>query len=532
MGGVLATAGLAAAPLVLIVALMLGPRWSAAWAGVAGFALAALLASTATGLGGPPPVPGLPGPVAGPMIGVLAESGFTAATILWILWPALALHEHQQRCGALDALRAGLGRLTGERPLQILFVGWFAALFLEGAAGFGTPVALVAPILTGLGVAPVRAVVLALLGHAAGVSFGALGTPVLAQVALTGIDAAGIAWRTALLHAVSGSLLMAFFVRTLREDGPRPAAPVIGWAAFAAAAFLLPSLAFAALIGPELATLGGALAGGAAFVALLRCRAMRRGPPASDGAASAPNPTGSTSAALAAPASAALGLRRALWPYVVLVALVLVTRALPALSEALGSVVVQWRLFERFEGRMLPLTHPGTLLFVALLVGAGMQGVSARQLLPSLARAARRLLPVSAALFAMLALSRLMLHAGMIDALERGVVAGLGQGWPFVAPAVGALGSFVTGSATASNVLFSTLQAQTALGLGLPVATMLAAQGFGAAIGNVVCPHNIVAGAATVGLAGREADVLRHTLLPCAAYLALGGMLVAAWTAR
>jgi lactate permease len=100
-----------------------------------------------------------------------------------------------------------------------------------------------------------------------------------------------------------------------------------------------------------------------------------------------------------------------------------------------------------------------------------------------------------------------------------------------VAPAVGALGSFVTGSATASNVLFTSLQAQAAQALGLPVVLLVAAQGFGAAVGNIVCPHNIIAGAATVGLAGREAEILRRTLLPCVAYLLLGGVAVAAWVA-
>jgi lactate permease len=96
-----------------------------------------------------------------------------------------------------------------------------------------------------------------------------------------------------------------------------------------------------------------------------------------------------------------------------------------------------------------------------------------------------------------------------------------------VAPAVGALGSFVTGSATASNVLFTPLQVQTAQALGLAPAWMAAAQGLGAGMGNIVCPHNIVAGAATVGLAGREAEVLRRTVVPAAVVLALGGVL--AW---
>jgi lactate permease len=178
------------------------------------------------------------------------------------LLPALALQERQQRCGATDALRAGLARVSHRPPLQMLLLGWCLGLFREGAAGFGTPIALVAPLLVGLGLPALTAVVLALPGHAAGVCFGALG-------------------------------------------------------------------------------------------------------------------------------------------------------------------------------------------------------------------------------------------------------------------------SFVTGSATASNVLFSSLQAQTAQALGLAVAWLLAAQTLGAAVGNIVCPHNIVAGAAKVGLAGREAEVLRRTWLPCLVYLLLAGGLVA-----
>ena len=96
---------------------------------------------------------------------------------------------------------------------------------------------------------------------------------------------------------------------------------------------------------------------------------------------------------------------------------------------------------------------------------------------------------------------------------------------------MGALGAFVTGSATASNVLFTSLQAQTAQALSLPVALVVAAQNFGAAVRNIVCPHNIVAGAATVGLAGRESHVLRQTLLPCVLHLLAGGAVVA-WLAR
>jgi len=491
----------AAAPIVLILTLMLGLRWSAARSGLVGLALAWGLARVVFDFGGGS---GAGGDAAVGALahhaGVLAEGAYLTAGILWILLPALALHEHQQACGALGSLRAGLGRVSGARPLQALLVGWCLALFLEGAAGFGTPIALVAPILVGLGVPAVQAVVLALLGHAVGVAFGALGTPVLAQAALTGTDAVAVAWRVAAMNLLLGGVLMAFFVRALVVAGV--GTPGVGWAVLAAASFLVPSLAMAAWLGPELATLGAALASAAVLVVAARRRPADRAGPADTAS-----------------------LRRALWPYLVLIALVLLTRTVPPVARVLDGVVLAWQLPGAYAGSLKPLLHPGTLLFVALVAGAWLQRVPLRALGPPLATAARRLVPVTVALLAMLCLSRLLLHAGMVGALERAAVAGVGAAWPLLAPALGALGSFVTGSATASNVLFSTLQAQTAQALGLPVAALLAAQSFGAAIGNVVCPHNLVAGAATVGLAGREAEILRRTLWPCLLYLALGGAL-------
>ena len=518
----------AAAPIVLILLLMLGARWSAARAGLAGLALAFVLAWTVFGFALPwaEALPGqAPGAGLAAHAGVLAEAAFLTLGILWILLPALALHEHQQRSGALDALRGGLARVSNSRALQALLVGWCAALFLEGAAGFGTPIALVAPLLVGLGLPPLQAVVLALLGHAVGVSFGALGTPVLAQAGLLGLsgpEVLDLATRTAVLHLALGGVLMFFFARSLSGAGLR--LPGWHWALGAALTFLLPSALLAAWVGPELATLGAALVSGTLLVVAMR---LWSGHPAVAGAAAA-----AATPQCDAPPPA---WRRALWPYALLIALVLVTRSVPGLSEALGGVLLQWRWEvpgqQPFSGRMQPLTHPGTLLFAALLGAALLQGVPLRQLGGPLRTAARRLLPVSVALLAMLCLSRLLLHAGMVQALQEAAVATLGRAWPALSPALGALGSFVTGSATASNVLFSSLQAQTAQALGLPVVALLAAQGFGAAVGNIVCPHNIVAGAATVGLSGREADILRRTLVPCAVYLALGGTLVAllAW---
>lgn len=508
----LATAALAALPLLATLGLMLLAGWSAARAAVAGLGLALLLAFAVFDHGATGAGPAL-------LIGVTAESLFHTVSLLWILWPALALHQHQQDAGALDTLRVWLGGLSPQPGVQVLLFGWFLALFLEGAAGFGTPAAIVAPLLLALGVPAVQAVVIALLGHAAGVAFGALGTPVAALVAVTGLAVDDLVWRIATLNAGSAMALMLALCLLAARVGPAPGAlgpagPATlriapGGALLALLAFLLPASALALWTGPELPTLGGAALGLVAFVALLRWR--QRG--------------GST------PGSAAGGLGRALAPYAVLIALVLATRALPTLKDTLAGLDWQWQIGADFGGEIAPLLHPGSLLLLALLLGCRLQGRPLAALRPALAASARRLLPVALALLAMLALSRLMLHAGMVDALQAGAVAAVGGAWPWVAPALGALGSFVTGSATASNLLFGALQAQTAESLGLPVPWLLAGQHVGAAIGNIVCPHNLVAAAAAVGLAGREAELLRRTLLPCLAVLLLTGAALAALVA-
>ena len=122
-----------------------------------------------------------------------------------------------------------------------------------------------------------------------------------------------------------------------------------------------------------------------------------------------------------------------------------------------------------------------------------------------------------------------MVHAGMIEALAAAATR-TGRAWPLLAPSVGAIGSFITGSATVSNILLTDLQQVAAADLGLPVLTLVAAQGFGAAIGNCAALHNIITGAATVGLQGREGDILRKTGPVCLGYLALGGVLALALT--
>ncbi|WP_027132603.1 L-lactate permease [Geminicoccus roseus] len=484
----------AAAPLAAVLALMIARHWSAAAAGGAGLLLALALALGWFNLGG-----GAAGP--GPALaltGAFLEALHSTATILWIVFPALALYELQVRTGAMDRIRQALLAVSDDRRILAILIAWFFGLFMEGAAGFGTPVALGAPLLVGIGYPPVRAVALALVGHAAGVSFGAVGTPVLVQVEMTGLPPVGLATATALLHGLAGWILLVALLRL--AGGPR-----MGWrdgalALLAALCFLVPFLALAWLTGPELPTLGGAFLGTALFLAVLR----RLRPQ---------------------PASGMVGIAGDLAPYAIILGLVLASRLLPGAPELLRSASIGWSLQEAFQGSFQPLYHPDSMLLLGLLAGAVLTGRAGA--LPAAMRAAAIWLgPVVLALAAMLALSRVMVHAGMIRVLAEQAAA-TGAAWPLLAPAVGVLGTFVTGSATASNILFTEFQLGTAEALALPVLPMVAAQGFGAAVGNIVCPHNIIAGGATVGLRKQEGEVLASTAAACAAYALAGGLLTA-----
>jgi lactate permease len=478
-------------PILVILALMLGARWAAGPAGLAGLAVALPVALLVFGWD----AQGLPG--------VAAEAAFTALTILWIVFPALLLHEAQMASGGTATIRAALERLSDDPRIMALLVAWFFALFAEGAAGFGTPVALAAPILVALGFPPARAVALALVGHAVGVSFGAVGTPVMAQVAATGLDPLLLSAPTAGLHAALGWTMALAVHRLAAAQGGRAG---LAWPLAAGAAFLLPATLIAVFVGPELPTLGGALLGGVGFALWLR-----RG-----GGAGGPAGREVLGAAL---------------PYLLLLALILATRLVPLLNETLRGVSLDWTLPGGFAGSVQPLYHPGTLLLLGLLLAAAVRRTPLSVLRGASARAASRLPGVLFALVAMLALARLMVHAGLIEALAEGAAGALGGAWPALSPAAGALGTFVTGSATASNILLSEFQRATAEALGLSVPLLLAGQGVGAAIGNIICPHNIVAGAATVGLVGRQAsEVLRATLPAALLYAALAGALLLALT--
>lgn len=204
---------LALVPILALVLLMTGLRWSAAAAGTVAAVVAAIVAVAAFQFGD------APADLAGPVL----EAGFTAATILWIVFPALSIHEYQVRTGGTRVIGEWLSSISSDPAATALLVGYFFAMFLEGASGFGTPVAIVGPMLVALGVAPERALLVALMGHVVGVSFGAVGAPMVPLLEAAPVDERRLSLAILLLHACLGWTLALIVVKLgsarMRRDG-------------------------------------------------------------------------------------------------------------------------------------------------------------------------------------------------------------------------------------------------------------------------------------------------------------------------
>lgn len=521
---------LAALPIIAILLLMVVAKWSAAAAGgIAAFG-AMVLALSAFDFGGEDDPFGQTQGV----VGVLVRAAWVALTVMLIIGPALGIHHLQQRTGATRALEAGLARITPDPRVAALLIVWFFCLLIEGAAGFGTPVALAAPFLVAAGFKPVTAVVGAMLGHASAVPFAAVGTPTLAQLAIVDYEAQELSWAVAPYMAVVG-LVLAFMVARMVGTLLPTAGPPWKWMGVAYLAFFVPNLLIARFVGPELPSLVGSILGAVVFIGVVRWFVSRR-----IHASLAAGTEMMTDAEIEAeervheaaeetveesPAPA-MGFLTATAPYLILVVLVLLTRLVPPVRDATQSWEVSWELFRYFSESIQPLYHPGFLLAIAFIAGGLWQRAAVRDVRVAFERATFQVVPVFIALVAMVTVAFTMSESGMTTELAVAAAA-TGAAWPLLSPFIGALGTFMTGSATASNILFTEFQDQTALSADLDPVPLLGAQGAGAAIGNIICPHNVVAAAATVGLAGREGQVLTRALPVAAVCLAIIGVM--AW---
>lgn len=464
------------------------------------------------------------------------EGGFVALSILWIVFGALVLLNVLRATHALETIRAGFTALSADRRIQAILIAWLFGAFLEGASGFGTPAAICAPLLVVLGFPPLAAVSVALIADSSPVSFGAVGTPVvigigqgldnpdpdyLQQVAITTIslDLLVATWLPLLLC----TLLTRFFgaQRSWREGFAIWPLALIAGLGFTGPAWLV-----AQLLGPEFPSIFGGLFGLGLMTLLVRKGWL---------VPKIPWRFADDPVLLSTVNAQPMSLLRAWLPYGLVALLLVLTRVdiLP-FKRWLNLLVLRSGdiLQTGIHAELKPLYLPGTLFLLVALLTGWLQRGSAAELRQAWRTSLVKLAPTTIALLTAVPMVRIFLHSGDNGAglnampLELAQLAAstFAETWPLAAPYIGALGAFIAGSATFSNMMFAGFQAAVAEQLQLPVTLVLALQMLGANAGNMISVVNVVAAASVVNLSGREGQIIRFTIGPMMIYSVLAGL--------
>jgi lactate permease len=522
------------------------------------------------------------------------RGALTATRILVIVFGAILLLYTLKQSGAFEVINAGFSSLSDDRRVQSILLVFLMGSFIEGAAGFGTPAAIVGPLLVGLGWPPMAAVVVALTGNILAITFGAVGTPLIiglrdavfiegseAALAITGEGGfatvgayvAQVGVFAAIIHAIAGIAIPFIGIAMLtRFFGPersiRPALEMIPLCLFAWAAFVIPYLGTAVLLGPTFPALLGALIG--LFIVSVTIRAGYFLPdeewdfspreewpdhwvgsiePGSGVGSSTGGSGGETVATDGGTTKGSfedmhdqdMSLAMAWVPYVLVALLLVVTRVVDPVQSVLASTgVVAWNniLGTPFSEGVELLYLPGTLFVLVAVITYALHGMDSTQIKDSWSEAVRNIAPAVIALWfavatvlvmqrtnAGIVLESTTASVGMLQALSGVTVDITGGTFPFFSGFIGAFGAFIAGSNTVSDILFGLFQYEAAQSIGTPTQIAVAAQAVGGAIGNLISIHNVVAALTVVGLIGEEGRVIRLELIPVLYYGVVTGIL-------
>jgi len=574
----------AAAPLIVVAALLVGLLWPAtrvmpvAW-----------LVALAVGFfvwGNDPTW----------LAAASVNGAITAITILYIVFGALVLLYTLMQAGALERINRGFAAVSEDRRVQIVMLAFFMATFIEGAAGFGTPAAVVAPLLLGLGFPALAAVIAALIGHVIAVTYGAVGTPIvigirnpmdsaeymgdqdiIAGSPYEGMDqlaaatefANNVAAWAATFHALVGFVMPLFAVGMVvyffgEERSLAPVKEVVPLCLFAGIAFAIPYVVAAWFISAEFPALIGSMVGGGLTLALLNNGYLLpedewEFPDRDDWADHWVGDIEPGGAGLETDDDTGeMSLVKAWSPYIILAVLLVLTRLIDPISDAITDadvgvtvgdvtlgIVLAWRdiLGTGLDGSIGWVNVPGFWLLLSALVAIPIFGMSGTQVRSAWGEAARKIAAPFVALTFVLMMVEVMLSAGqpaaspdqfvgdaeftvsMIDALAIETADVVGNAYPLIASLIGGLGAAMAGSNTVSNITFGPFQFTAAGELGISRTIIVGAQAVGGAIGNLIAIHNVVAALATVGLVGQEGRVMRLNLIPLLYYAAMVGLL-------
>jgi lactate permease len=470
----------------------------------------------------------------------VVNGALSALTPISIIWGAILLSQTMRRSGAEGIISEWLKRVSPNPVAQLMIVGWAFPFMMEGSSGFGTPAAIAAPLLVGLGFDAKGVTILTLIMNAVPATFGAVGTPMwfgFSQVPLSQSEILTVSWKSALVHTIAALLMPIIALRF-----------VVGWAeirrnlVFIYLSILscaLPSLLLSRLNYEFPSLIGGAVGLCLSVLFAKYQLGLARTHAESEVEVEVAPPPQYRQRVLA------------FAPYLILIAVLVVTRVRflplrewlnaesPALLLNLGSlgtfsvsVGLVFRLESIFGTASAwsynALFVPALIPFVIVVaLSAPLLRIDLGTLKNAAADATHRLSGPSITLVGALIMVQLMTLGG--DSAQTMIIGETfanvtGRAWPFFAPVLGALGAFFAGSATVSNLTFAGIQDSIARTLGFDRTSILALQSVGAAMGNMVAISNIVAVTSILGLENQEGFVLKRTVIPLLVYALVAGV--------
>ncbi len=484
-----------------------------------------------------------------------------SAGILWIIFGAIMLLNTLKYSGAISTIRSGFSNLSPDRRVQVILIAWLFGCFIEGASGFGTPAAVAAPLMVAVGFPALASVVFGMMIQSTPVSFGAVGTPLIVGVQ-GGLDKNdlteqllqnGMEWdvffkiivsEVAIIHAICGTFMPVMLIIIMtrffgKNKSWTEGLSILPFAIFAGLSFTIPYVVSGIFIGPEFPSIIGGLIG-LAIVTIAIKNSFLIPKNNWDFLSSQYWPSfwnGNIKPFNNKNTDKRITHLKAWLPYLILAFLLIISRTVDYVKSFLKSFSLNFSNIlgeEKISTGFQILYLPGSVLILVCLITFLLHKMDFRGIKSTIKDSVKTIFGAGFVLIFTVPLVRIMINSGininefssMPISMAQGVSSLMGQIYPFFAPTIGGVGAFLAGSNTVSNLMLSQFQFETANILGISGALMVAAQSVGAAAGNMVAIHNVVAASATVGLIGREGIILRITVIPTLYYLIFTGILV------
>ena len=462
--------------------------------------------------------------------------------IAWIIIGAVFLYKISVKTGQFDIIRSSILSITEDQRLQMLFVGFAFGTFLEGAAGFGAPVAITAALLVGLGFKPLYAAGLCLIVNTAPVAFGAMGIPIIVAGQVSGVETMEISQMVGRQLPFMVIIVLFWIMaimdgwRGVKETWP---AVIVGGGSFALAQYLTSNF-----VGPELPDITAAIAALVSLTILLKFWQPKH-------IFRFANEDTNIQENLAEQTQKkySIGQIAKAWsPFAILTAMVTIWsiqpfKALFAKDGALADFVISIKVpfLHQMIQKMPPvvneikdydaiykfdwLSATGTAIFIAAIITIIYLKMKPKDAVVTFAETVNELKIPIYSIGMVLAFAFIANYSGMSATLAL-ALAHTGQAFTFFSPFLGWLGVFLTGSDTSANALFSALQATTAQQIGVPEVLLVAANTSGGVTGKMISPQSIAIACAAVGLVGKESDLFRFTVKHSITFTVMIGIII------